>query len=62
MATTVAFRALAPRLDALTGPERQLLAQWLDRVIDALEAIAAETGKSVPQIAINWLLRRPTVA
>jgi hypothetical protein len=36
MATTVAFRAVAPRLDALTGPERQLLAEWLDRVIAAL--------------------------
>ena len=34
----------------------------LYRVIDALEAIAAETGKTVPQIAINWLLQRPTVA
>jgi aryl-alcohol dehydrogenase-like predicted oxidoreductase len=34
----------------------------LYRVIDALEAIAAETGKTVPQIAINWLLRRPTVS
>jgi aryl-alcohol dehydrogenase-like predicted oxidoreductase len=32
------------------------------RVIDVLEAIAAETGKSVPQIAINWLLQRPTVS
>jgi aryl-alcohol dehydrogenase-like predicted oxidoreductase len=31
-------------------------------VTDALDAIAAETGKSVPQIAINWLLRRPTVS
>jgi aryl-alcohol dehydrogenase-like predicted oxidoreductase len=34
----------------------------LYRVIDALEAVAAETGKSVPQIAINWLLARPTVS
>ncbi|WP_369976658.1 aldo/keto reductase [Xanthomonas bundabergensis] len=34
----------------------------LYRVIDALEAIAAETGKSVPQIALNWLLQRPTVS
>jgi aryl-alcohol dehydrogenase-like predicted oxidoreductase len=32
------------------------------RVIDVLDAIAAETGKSVPQIAINWLLQRPTVS
>jgi aryl-alcohol dehydrogenase-like predicted oxidoreductase len=31
-------------------------------VVDALEAVAAETGRSVPQIAIAWLLRRPTVS
>jgi aryl-alcohol dehydrogenase-like predicted oxidoreductase len=31
-------------------------------VMDALDAIAQETGKSVPQIALNWLLRRPSVA
>ena len=31
-------------------------------VVDAIDGIAAETGKSVPQIAINWLLQRPTVA
>jgi aryl-alcohol dehydrogenase-like predicted oxidoreductase len=36
--------------------------EHLYRVIDALEAVAAETGKTVPQIAINWLLRRPTVS
>jgi len=29
--------------------------------LDALEAIAAELGKSVSQVAINWLLRRPSV-
>ena len=34
----------------------------LYRVIDALDAVAAETGKTVPQIAINWLLQRPTVS
>jgi aryl-alcohol dehydrogenase-like predicted oxidoreductase len=34
----------------------------LFNVTDALDAIAAETGKTVPQIAINWLLQRPTVA
>ncbi|RMI35389.1 aldo/keto reductase [Nocardia stercoris] len=31
-------------------------------VIDVLDEIATETGRSVPQIALNWLLRRPTVA
>jgi aryl-alcohol dehydrogenase-like predicted oxidoreductase len=36
--------------------------ELLYRVIDALEAVATETGKTVPQVAINWLLRRPTVA
>ena len=32
------------------------------RVVDAIDVIARETGKSVPQIAINWLLQRPTVS
>ncbi|AVQ07638.1 TPA: aldo/keto reductase [Xanthomonas vasicola pv. zeae] len=31
-------------------------------IVDVLDAIAAETGRSVPQIAINWLLQRPTVS
>ncbi len=36
--------------------------EYLYNVVDALDAIAAETGKSVPQIALNWLLQRPTVS
>jgi aryl-alcohol dehydrogenase-like predicted oxidoreductase len=32
------------------------------RVVDAIDLIARETGKTVPQIALNWLLRRPSVA
>ena len=35
---------------------------YLFRVVDALDEVAAETGKTVPQIALNWLLQRPTVA
>jgi aryl-alcohol dehydrogenase-like predicted oxidoreductase len=31
-------------------------------VVDALDEIAKQTGKSMPQIALNWLLQRPTVA
>jgi aryl-alcohol dehydrogenase-like predicted oxidoreductase len=31
-------------------------------VVDALDEVAAETGKSVPQVALNWLLQRPTVS
>ena len=34
----------------------------LYRVVDALEKVASETGKAVPQIALAWLLTRPTVA
>jgi aryl-alcohol dehydrogenase-like predicted oxidoreductase len=34
----------------------------LFNVTDVLGAIAKETGKTVPQIAINWLLQRPTVS
>ncbi|MFT3667607.1 MAG: aldo/keto reductase [Pseudoxanthomonas sp.] len=34
----------------------------LFRVIDVLEEIAGETGKGIPQVAINWLLHRPTVS
>ncbi|MDB5454583.1 MAG: aldo/keto reductase, partial [Caulobacter sp.] len=34
----------------------------LFRIVDALDAIAAEIGKTLPQIALNWLLRRPTVS
>ena len=30
--------------------------------MDALDIVAMETGKSVAQVALNWLLQRPTVA
>ncbi|MFG3363186.1 aldo/keto reductase [Streptomyces griseofuscus] len=36
--------------------------EHLYRVVDALDEIAQETGKSIPQIALNWLLQRPTVS
>ena len=36
--------------------------EYVYKVVDALDEIAAETGKTVPQIALNWLLQRPTVA
>jgi aryl-alcohol dehydrogenase-like predicted oxidoreductase len=34
----------------------------LYRVVDALDQVAMETGKTIAQIALNWLLQRPTVA
>jgi aryl-alcohol dehydrogenase-like predicted oxidoreductase len=42
------------------GP--QVPEEYLYRVVDALDAVAAEAGKTVPQVALNWLLQRPTVA
>ncbi|EHK53820.1 aldo/keto reductase [Allomesorhizobium alhagi] len=31
-------------------------------IVDALDEVALETGRTIPQIAINWLLQRPTVS
>jgi aryl-alcohol dehydrogenase-like predicted oxidoreductase len=31
-------------------------------IVDVLVELAEETGKSIPQIALNWLLHRPTVS
>jgi len=42
------------------GP--QVEDEYLYRVVDALDAVAVQTGRTVPQIALNWLLRRPTVS
>ncbi|HEY8966802.1 MAG TPA: aldo/keto reductase [Candidatus Methylacidiphilales bacterium] len=51
---------LQSALSTEKGP--QVPDDYLYRVTDALEAVARETGKSVPQIALNWLLQRPTVS
>ena len=42
------------------GP--QIQDEYLYKVVDALDEVAGETGKTVPQVALNWLLQRPTVA
>jgi aryl-alcohol dehydrogenase-like predicted oxidoreductase len=42
------------------GP--QVADELLYRVVDALDAVAKDVGKTVPQVALNWLLQRPTVA
>jgi aryl-alcohol dehydrogenase-like predicted oxidoreductase len=36
--------------------------EHLYRIVDALDQVAEETGKTIPQVAINWLLQRPTVS
>src|SRR6202012_5335535 len=36
--------------------------EYLYNVVDVIDEVAKETGKSVPQISLNWLLQRPTVS
>jgi aryl-alcohol dehydrogenase-like predicted oxidoreductase len=36
--------------------------EYLFTVVDALDEVARETGKTIPQVALNWLLARPTVS
>jgi len=42
------------------GP--QVADEYLYRVVDALDAVAKDCSKSVPQVALNWLLQRPTIS
>lgn len=42
------------------GP--QIEDDYLYKVMDALDEVSRQTGKTVPQIALNWLLQRPTVS
>lgn len=43
-----------------TGPKFE--EERLFRIVEALDAVSAETGKTLPQIALNWLLQRPSVS
>jgi aryl-alcohol dehydrogenase-like predicted oxidoreductase len=43
------------------GKGPQLDEARLYRIVAALDVVAEETGKTIPQIALNWLLQRPTV-
>ena len=50
------------RLHATAEYGPPVVDEYLFKVIDAMDIVAKETGKSIPQIALNWLLQRPTVA
>ena len=50
------------RLHKGAAPGPQIDNEYLYKVVDALDEVAAETGKTIPQIALNWLLQRPTVS
>ncbi len=43
-----------------TGPHYD--EERLFRIVEALDQAAEQTGKTVPQVALNWLLQRPTVS
>ena len=45
---------------AAEGP--QMPDEYLYKVVDALDAVAKEMEKTVPQVALNWLLQRPSVS
>jgi aryl-alcohol dehydrogenase-like predicted oxidoreductase len=50
------------RLHKTAGKGPPASDEHLFKIIDALDDIAKETGKSIPQIALNWLFQRPTVS
>ena len=52
----------ASRLHQTADKGPQVADERLYKVVDALEQGAKETEKSVPQVALNWLLQRPTVS
>ena len=50
------------RLHKTAGMGPQVEDEYLYKVVDVLDAVGKETGKTVTQVALNWLLQRPTVA
>lgn len=50
------------RLKVIPGTGPEVPDDYLYNVVDALEEVAKETGKTIPQVALNWLLQRPTVS
>jgi aryl-alcohol dehydrogenase-like predicted oxidoreductase len=50
------------RLHSIADAGPQMPDEYFFGVMDALDKVAAETGKTVPQIALNWLLQRPTIS
>jgi aryl-alcohol dehydrogenase-like predicted oxidoreductase len=51
---------LQSKLNQDIGP--QVPEERLFRVVDALDAVGKEVGKTVPQVALNWLLSRPSIS
>jgi aryl-alcohol dehydrogenase-like predicted oxidoreductase len=43
-----------------TGPHFE--EERLFRIVDALDVVAEQTGKTIPQVALNWLLGKKTIS
>jgi aryl-alcohol dehydrogenase-like predicted oxidoreductase len=50
------------RVAALGVLDPQFSRKRMNAVIEALGAIAEETGRTIAQVALNWTLHRPTIA
>jgi aryl-alcohol dehydrogenase-like predicted oxidoreductase len=50
------------RLKNIPGSGPDVPEEYLYNVVDALDAVAKEVDKTIPQVALNWLLQRPTIA
>ncbi len=50
------------RIEQGGGEGPSLPQEWFFSLIDVLDEVAAETGKSVAQVSLNWLLQRPTIS
>jgi aryl-alcohol dehydrogenase-like predicted oxidoreductase len=46
---------------AMAGRGPQVPDEYLYRVVDALDAVSREVGKTIAQVALNWLLGRPSI-
>jgi aryl-alcohol dehydrogenase-like predicted oxidoreductase len=50
------------RLHKTSAEGPQVPDEYLYKVVEAIDEVVKETGKTVPQIALNWVLRRPSVS
>jgi len=50
------------RLHETAGSGPPVSNEHVYKVVEAIDEVAKQTGKNVPQIALNWLLGRPTVS
>ncbi|MBL8691584.1 MAG: aldo/keto reductase [Rhodospirillaceae bacterium] len=63
MSSSVAALRWPPEISAVQGANGpQIPDEQFYQIVDVLQDIARETGRSVSQAALNWVLRRPTIS